>query len=340
MQQQIIAAVGKDAVRFVDATRLATSLCGDAIATNMFLLGYAWQLGLVPLSEAAILRAVEINGTGVQMNTSAFRWGRAAAHDMPAVEHGAGLANAAEAPPPRARTLDEAIALREAWLVDYQDRAYAQRYRNLVERVRRVEQERMPGHSELTDAVARSYYKLLAYKDEYEVARLHTDPRFRKRLEDLFEGDYDVKLHLAPPLLARPDPQTGEPRKREFGRWVFPLLRGLARLKHLRGTAFDIFGYTAERKLERRLIHGFEHDIDELLTQLTPDIHALAVQIAQLPQTMRGFGHVKQKNVEAAENRRAQLFAELIVLKSACRDTASQAASPESDSERTTAETA
>jgi indolepyruvate ferredoxin oxidoreductase len=254
--------VGAEGVRFLDATRLATAVCGDAIATNMFLLGYAWQLGLVPLSEAAIVRAVEINGAAVVMNTDAFRWGRLAAHDLPLVESAAAEAAPGELPRPLAKTLDEVIALRETWLVAYQDRRYAQRYRDLVERVRRVERERVPTSTALTEAVARGYHKLLAYKDEYEVARLHANGEFRKKIEGMFEGDYKTFFYLAPPLLAKVDPATGEPRKMRFGAWMLPVFRLLAKGKGLRGGAWDVFGYTRERKLERQMIADYEKLLD------------------------------------------------------------------------------
>jgi indolepyruvate ferredoxin oxidoreductase len=312
MRSQLTRAVGPDAVRFVEATRLATSLCGDAIATNMFLLGYAWQLGLVPLSEAAILRAVEINGAAVRMNTDAFRWGRLAAHDLSLVETAAAEAAPGEMPRQLAQTLDEVIAVREAQLVAYQDRDYAQRYRDLVDRVRLVEQQRVPGSAALTEAVARSYYKLLAYKDEYEVARLYSEPQFRRQLTDSFDGDYRLSIHLAPPLLSRIDPATGEPRKREFGPWIFPILRVLAGLKGLRGTRFDVFGYTAERKMERRLVADYEREVEVLVRRLTSDTHNLAVAIARLPETVRGFGHVKLASVEQASRQRSELFAALL----------------------------
>ena len=312
MRGQIAKAVGPDAARFLDATRLATSLCGDAIATNMFLLGYAWQLGLVPLSEAAMLRAVEINAAAVTMNTNAFRWGRLAAHDLAAVEAAAAEAAPGEKPRSLAKTLDEVVALREAQLTAYQDRGYAERFRNLVERVRVVEQQRLPGSTALTEAVARSYYKLLAYKDEYEVARLYSDPQFRQQLRDGFDGDYKLTVHLAPPVLSRRDPVSGEPRKREFGPWIFPVLQVLARLKRLRGTPLDPFGYTAERRMERRLITDYEREVEVLMRRLTLETHALAIAVARLPQTIRGFGHVKLASVEQARKQRSELFAAML----------------------------
>ncbi|HZP85843.1 MAG TPA: indolepyruvate ferredoxin oxidoreductase family protein [Burkholderiales bacterium] len=311
MRQQLIEAVGSDAVRFVDAARLATALCGDALATNVFLLGYAWQLGLVPLSEEAILRAIDINAAGAQMNRAAFRWGRLAAYDLARVEQAAQQVAPTRPPRPMARTLDERIALRERDLVAYQDAAYAQRYRDLVERVRAVEARAVPASTLLTDAVARSYHKLLAYKDEYEVARLYSNGDFRERLNETFKGDYKLKIHLAPPLLSSVDPNTGEPRKIAFGGWMLPVMRALARWKRLRGTRADPFGWTAERKMERQLIVDFERDVEQILSRLSPENHAIALQIAQLPLSMRGFGHVKRRNVEGARKRREALMAQL-----------------------------
>jgi indolepyruvate ferredoxin oxidoreductase len=245
----------------------------------------------------------------VSMNTRAFRWGRLAAHDPALVDSMAVEAAPGEAIRPLASTLEESISLREKALTAYQDHAYAQRYRNLVERVRVIERQRVPGSSALTEAVARSYHKVLAYKDEYEIARLYSDSQFRRQLQDGFEGDYRLTVHLAPPLLSRIDPATGEPRKREFGPWIFPVLRLLARFKGLRGTAFDPFGYSAERKMERRLIADYEREVEELMRRLTPGTHSLAVEIARLPQSIRGFGHVKLASVRQAEQRRGELRA-------------------------------
>jgi indolepyruvate ferredoxin oxidoreductase len=243
------------------------------------------------------------------MNTSAFRWGRVAAHDLELVEAAATQAAPGEAARPLARTLDEVIATREASLVAYQDQDYARRYRDLVERVRLAEQQHDPSSTALTDAVARSYHKLLACKDEYEVARLYSEPQFRNQLQDAFDGDYRLGVHLAPPLISRLDPATGEPRKREFGPWIFPVLRVLARLKGLRGTVFDPFGHTAERKLERRLVADFEREVEGLLQRLTCATHPVAVAIARLPQSIRGFGHVKLASLEQVRKQRSELFA-------------------------------
>jgi indolepyruvate ferredoxin oxidoreductase len=210
---------------------------------------------------------------------------------------------------PVARTLQEIVAKRVDLLTAYQDKAYAERYRALIDKVAKAEKDKAPGRRGLAEAVAKSLYKLMAYKDEYEVARLYTDNEFLKKLGTQFEGDYKLTFHLAPPLFAERDPQTGQLKKSEFGGWVMPAFRLLASLKRLRGTRLDIFGYTEERRMERRLIGEYEATVETLLATLSQDNHAMAVQIAALPETMRGFGHVKDKNVKAAKEREATLLA-------------------------------
>jgi indolepyruvate ferredoxin oxidoreductase len=206
------------------------------------------------------------------------------------------------------RNLDELVERRAKLLVDYQNRDYSEKFRRLVERVRHVEQDRI-GATTLAEAVARSYHKLLAYKDEYEVARLHADGELRKKVEAMFEGDYTMVFHLAPPLLARTDPLTGEPRKMRFGSWILPAFRLLKTLRFLRGTPLDPFGRTEERRMERALIGEYEQTLELLLGGLTPQNHALAVEIAAIPEAMRGFGHIKKRNVEAARTKRDELLA-------------------------------
>ena len=326
-------AAGARQVERVDATRLATTLTGDAIATNLFMLGHAWQKGHIPLMRAAIERAIEINGVAVEMNLAAFDWGRRAAADRAAVERRAaqgiaagvevappmeggpsparspGAAPGIEVAPPREReTLESLIERRAAFLTDYQDVAYADRYRAFVERVRAAERSRAKGMRGLAEAVARGHFKLLAYKDEYEVARLHCAPEFRRRLEATFEGNWSLEFHLAPPLFARRDPATGEPRKTRYGPWMMRVFAVLARLKGLRGTMLDPFGYTRERRRERALIDRYERAVASLLDGLDHTNHALAVEIAALPERIRGFGHVKAKGIEEAQHREAELL--------------------------------
>ena len=300
-------AAGARRVDRVDATRIATALTGDAIATNMFMLGYAWQRGCIPLSRAAIERAIEINAVAVEKNRSAFDWGRRTAADRDAVERRTSP-GIAVAPPRERETLESIVERRAAFLADYQNAAYAGRYRAFVERVQAAERSRAKGMRGLAEAVARGYFKLLAYKDEYEVARLYAAPEFRRRLEATFEGDYSLELHLAPPLLARRDPATGEPRKARYGSWMMRVLAVLAQLKGLRGTMFDPFGYTQERRTERRLIERYEQVVSSLLDTLDHPNHAIAVEIASLPERIRGFGHVKAWSIEETERREAELL--------------------------------
>ena len=304
LRQAIEQAAGERA-RFVPATRLASALLGDAIATNLFMVGFAYQQGLLPVSAAAIERAIEINRVAVAMNRSAFRWGRRAALDLAAVEAAVAPATASDAR--LSQTLDELIERREAHLAAYQDAAYAARYRRLVERVRRA--DAALGRSALSEAVARYYAKLLAYKDEYEVARLHTDGAFMAEIGRRFEGRPKLELHLAPPLLAPRDPVTGHLKKRAYGPWIFTAMRYLARMKGLRGRWLDPFGHSAERRTERRLITDYERVIGELLAGLSPENYGLAVEIARIPEHIRGYGHVKQRHLEAAGRREAELLA-------------------------------
>jgi len=320
-------ALGGEEPEVVDATELATALLGDTIAANLFMLGYAWQKGWVPLSHEALMRAIELNGAAIEMNKAAFDWGRMAAHDMAAVRAAAGAVphplsgtdGGAGAPERDAiadplddasisASLDEAIERRERFLVDYQNTAWARKYRDLVDRVRATEQAKVPGSTALTEAVSRCAFKLMAYKDEYEVARLYTSGAFERRIRDTFEGDFRLHFHLAPPLLAKKNPD-GTLRKAEYGPWVFTAFRLLAKLRGLRGTAFDVFGRSAERKMERRLIAEYFETIDELLRGLDAGNVALAVEIAAVPERIRGYGHVKERHVADAAKRRDDLLA-------------------------------
>ncbi len=347
----------------VDATQLATALMGDAIAANLFMLGYAWQQGLVPLSLDAIHRAVELNGAAVEMNKTALAWGRLAVVEPHAVAEAAGVIHNAptraestprELPllPPTpseghesgltpkrdtdlrsedelrhvpasaggdvaflplddlrlSRSLDELVARRLTFLTDYQNAAYAKRYADFVARVRAVEADKAPGSTDLSEAVARYFFKLMAYKDEYEVARLYTSGEFRRRLEQQFEGDYKLHFHLAPPLLAKKN-ANGELVKREYGPWILTAFRLMAKLRFLRGTALDVFGYTAERRGERQLIADYEKTVGGLLERLDAGNVDLAADIASVPEHIRGYGHVKEAHLHAAKAREAELLA-------------------------------
>jgi indolepyruvate ferredoxin oxidoreductase len=310
LEDSIARALGRDALDAFPAQRHATALMGDSIATNPFMLGYAWQKGAIPVSRAAIDRAIELNGVAVEASRRAFAFGRLAAHDMAALLR---LAEPPQASPTQAppATLAELVARRRADLVDYQDEAYAARYEALVRRVERAETGCMPGHTALTEAVARYAYKLMAYKDEYEVARLYAAPAFRQALEQQFSGWGSLEFHLAPPLLGERDPVTGRPRKRGFGPWMLRVFAMLAKLRRLRGTAFDIFGRSAERRMERELIAQYEATIGEICASLSPATHRLAVEIARVPEHIRGFGHVKEDHLRKAKARESELIARL-----------------------------
>jgi indolepyruvate ferredoxin oxidoreductase len=311
LKRAIISHASRETTHLVDAQRLATALMGNSIATNLFLVGYAWQIGGLPLSSAAIERAIELNGEAVKMNITAFRWGRLCAHDRAAVEKLVAPVTAPSGVERLSSSLEEIIARRVDQLTRYQNAAYAERYRGLVEAARKAEADKAPSKQGLTEAVARYLYKLMAYKDEYEVARLYTDGNFLKQVAKTFDGqDLKFEFHLAPPLLAKPDPITDVPRKMSFGPWMMTAYKVLAGLKGLRGTAFDIFGYTHERRTERQLIKDYEALIAEILAKLTPDNHALAVGLASIPEKIRGFGHVKARHLDVAKKEEAALLAD------------------------------
>jgi indolepyruvate ferredoxin oxidoreductase len=309
LRHSIAGAVGTENAEFVEATRLATGLLGDSIATNLFMLGYAYQHGLVPVSGEAIERAIELNGVAVAFNRSAFMWGRRAAVDIALVEARAVPKEAVPESHRLSESLDEAISHRVEFLTRYQNAGYAERYAARVRRIREIETGRAPGNTALTEAVARALFKLMAYKDEYEVARLYTESGLLNRISDQFEGDYRLRFHLAPPLLAERDPATGHLLKRTYGPWMLTAFRILAKLRGLRGTPFDIFGHTAERRAERQLIAEYEGLLDEIAAALTPQNHPLVVELAGLPLEVRGFGHVKEANLQRAKAKEMDLLA-------------------------------
>ncbi|PSC07128.1 indolepyruvate ferredoxin oxidoreductase family protein [Alsobacter soli] len=309
VKRAVLSAAGRENVRFVNATAIATGLTGNAIAGNMFMLGYAWQLGKVPLSAESIERAIELNGEAIAMNKAAFQWGRRCAVDQARVE--ALVAPKTELSEDRVieTSLEGAVARRTAFLTAYQSKRYARRYAGWVERVREAEARAVPGSTALTEAVARSLFKLMAIKDEYEVARLYTDGEFLKALRGQFDGDLKLTFHLAPPILGRKDKQ-GRPVKTTFGPWMLRAMRLLAGLRRVRGTPLDVFGHTEERRMERRLLAEYEALLPELLEKLDPGNVALATAIASLPQKMRGYGYIKDRNVEAAKKEEAALLAQ------------------------------
>jgi len=307
LKRTISRGVGEGNAQFVEATRIATALMGDSIATNMFMLGMSYQRGLIPVSGKAIDKAIELNGAAVKMNQAAFLWGRRAAVDLGAVERLIAPKSEAVTSVRLSGTLDEIVDRRVGFLTAYQDAAYARRYIELVERVRDAE-AKIKGHGGLSEAVARYYFKLLAYKDEYEVARLYTDGTFKEKIASMFEGNFKLHFHLAPPLFAKHNEETGELMKSEYGGWALAAFKLLAKLKFLRGGPLDIFGYTAERRTERQLIADYEAIVNELVSALSSDNHALAVRIASIPEDIRGYGHVKERNLEQAKVKQTEML--------------------------------
>lgn len=302
----IAAAAGPAHVGAIDADHLAVKLVGDSLYTNPLMLGYAWQQGRVPLSHQSLMRAIELNGVQVDNNKTAFEWGRRAAHDLAAVKALTQTAQVIEFVR-KTSALDDVVAKRVAFLTDYQNAAYAAQYQAFVEKVRLAEAPL--GKDTLSQAVARYLFKLMAYKDEYEVARLHTDKSFLDKVAAQFDGDYKLNYHLAPPLLAKKN-DKGELVKQSFGPWMLSAFRVLAKLKGLRGTAFDVFGHTEERKTERALITEYRDSIDEVLRGLSASRHSLAVAIASIPEDIRGYGHVKARHLATARPKWAGLMAQ------------------------------
>jgi indolepyruvate ferredoxin oxidoreductase len=292
-------------VERLDASALAERLLGDAIGANLMLVGYAWQRGWLPLSAEAIQRAIEINGVAVAFNRRAFVLGRQMAHAPEAV-----AALLPERAPPL-DGLDDIIAHRAAFLAGYQDDAYAERYRARVAAVRAAEAAAVPGSDALALAAARYLFKLMAIKDEYEVARLYSGEAFKRQLAEEFESWDRLEVHLAPPLLASRDPRTGLPRKQRYGPWMMRAFRVLARCRHWRGTKWDLFGRTAERRMERQLLADYDALLEELCGALSVKNHPTAVELARLPEEIRGFGHVKERHVQAAKAKERQLRAAL-----------------------------
>ncbi|HXP30797.1 MAG TPA: indolepyruvate ferredoxin oxidoreductase family protein [Stellaceae bacterium] len=305
LRDAITQAAGASQCEFIAATEIAEQALGVSIYANMVMLGFAWQKGLVPLAFNAIEQAITLNGTAVEANRLAFAWGRRAAHDPAAIEQLLRPLSAGADEP----SLDALVSRYADELTAYQNAAYAQRYIALVDRVRAAERRVDQRDGPLAFAVARGYFRLLAIKDEYEVARLYSDGTFAHEMQRHFSGAYKIRFHLAPPLLARRDRATGHLRKQQFGAWMGNLFPLLARMKALRGTWLDVFGYTGERRAERRLIGEYQQTIDNLLAALTAQNYELAAEIAALPERIRGFGHVKARTMACAKQCEAELLA-------------------------------
>lgn len=301
---QIASLVGLDGLGSFDADAAATSLMGDSLYANPMLLGFAWQRGWLPLQYASLMRAIELNDVAIENNKTAFQWGRRAAHDLESVQKLVSPGQVIEFK--KRETVDSLVSRRVAFLTDYQNAAYAETYRAFVAKVQQSESA-LVGKTGLSEAVARYLFKLMAYKDEYEVARLHTDRAFLDRVEGMFEGDFKLNYHLAPPVIAKKNAK-GELQKQKFGPAMLTGFRLLAKLKGLRGTALDVFGRTEERKIERALIGEYRASIEEVIGGLNAGNHATALEIASLPEQIRGYGHVKERNLAAARNRWTELM--------------------------------
>ena len=308
---------------FLDGEALAAGLFGDAMATNNFMVGVAFQAGTIPLQAESIEDAIRQSGVAVDMSLAAFRWGRMAVVDRAFVEAEVArqktggqvvVLNKAPQLSPAARAIVDSIGasgevkrlveIRVPELIAFQDEAYAKRYAEVIKRVVAGEQKAVSS-SALAEAAARYLYKLMAYKDEFEVARLHTDPAFLAELDAQFPHGYSVKYNLAPPLLSKTDPVTGHPQKKQYGEWTFKAFKRLSGLKRFRGSALDVFGKTEERQTERKLIEEYVQLLDQILARLNPVNHAAAVALASVPDEIRGFGHVKEKNLAAARELQA-----------------------------------
>jgi indolepyruvate ferredoxin oxidoreductase len=306
--KRAITEAADDDAAFFDATGLSIALFGTSIAANIILVGFAWQRGLLPLSEAALMRAIELNDEAVELNKRAFLWGRRAAfapNDVAAI--------VAPEPDPASphhlsRSFEESVERRKAFLTAYQNEVYASAYVTLVRRIAEVERNHLPGETRLAEAVARNLFKLMAVKDEYEVARLYSDGSFARQVAATFDGDVKLEFHLAPPIFCRRNTK-GELKKMSFGPWMMRTFAFIARLKRLRGTPLDVFGWSQERRIERQLLSDYRALLDEILADLTPENHACAVALASLPEKIRGFGHVKLRNIEIAKTEEQALLA-------------------------------
>lgn len=296
MVLKITDSVGSDQVNYIDANFIVSKLLGDSVAVNMFMLGFAWQKGLVPLAQESIMRSIEINGVAIEQNKKAFIWGRRSAANFKAINQLITAENKSSTSPPLSLSIEQLISRRVDQLIQYQNKAYADRYLRVIENFRVLEQKLFPGHFILTEAVARGYYKLLAYKDEYEVARLFSDGQFIQNLNNQFEGNFKVNFHLAPPIFNSKHINSEDlPQKSQFGPWMLSVMTILSKFSFLRGTKFDPFGYSSDRKLDRDLISRYEDLLNFLIEKTNRENFTIAVELASLPDGIRGFGLIRHR---------------------------------------------
>jgi indolepyruvate ferredoxin oxidoreductase len=305
-RDEFIAASTPKDVNFIDATTLAQTLFGDSIAANLFMVGYAFQKGYIPLSEASIIRATELNGVAVEFNKRAFQWGRLAASDMAKIN--TVITAPAQSENSQDLSLDQVIERHFNDLIRYQNTTYADHYKKAVENARTHASDRLGTDQEIGMLVAKYLYKVMAYKDEYEIGRLYSDPAFLEKLQAQFDGNYKLKFNLAPPLLSRKDKVTGHPKKITFGAWMLPIFKLLAKSKGLRGSMFDVFSYTQERKTERQLITDYNDLITKVVPQVTHENKAIVTELLSLPEHIRGYGHVKEESMIKTRDRWQELL--------------------------------
>jgi len=305
-RDEFIAASKPEDVNFVDATALAQKLFGDSIAANLFMVGYAFQKSYIPLAETSITRAIELNGIAVEFNKRAFQWGRLAAHDMTKVEDI--IAAPTQENNTQTLSLDDVIEQHYNDLIGYQNKAYANRYKQIVVNARTQASDRLGSDEEIGMLVAKYLYKVMAYKDEYEIGRLYSDPAFLEKLQSQFDGNYKLQFNLAPPLLARKDKVTGRPKKMTFGAWMLPMFKLLAKSKGLRGSMFDVFSHTQERKTERQLIEDYINLVTKVLPKVTDENKAIITELLSLPEHIKGYGHVKEDSMIKTQTKWKELL--------------------------------
>ena len=302
---------GKNNVNFIPTATIVKKILGEDIPSNMFVVGYAYQAGLIPIKASSIEQAIKLNNVSVDFNLGAFRLGRQTflkKDNIYKLVKSSEIENDSEK---LSLNFDEKVSRRYEYLIKYQNEGYAKKYVELIDIVKQCEEKLKIKKKSLSNAVTLNYFKLMAYKDEYEVSRLYTDPQFKRKISESFEGNFKIYLHLAPPLFSKKNSATGEPEKIKIGPWLFHLMKIIASLKFLRGTIFDPFGHLKERKNERKLIKNYHDRIIEITSKLKLSNYETACQIASIPEKIRGFGHVKENNINTAKTLEASLVAKL-----------------------------
>jgi indolepyruvate ferredoxin oxidoreductase len=295
MKENLINILGKNNIDFIPSNTIANKILGDSILSNMFIVGNAYQSGLIPVKANSIEQAIKLNGVSIEENINAFRLGRYSKNNkkeiLDLIYEKEKIKN----------DFDEKFIDRYNFLIEYQNKKYADKYKELVDYVKKCEEKISVDIKNFSNAVAINYFKLMSYKDEYEIARLYSDNEFINKINETFEGNFKINYHLSPPIFSTKDKVTGYPLKINFGSWIMILFKFISMFKFLRGTYLDPFGYFKERKIERLLINSYKERILEICSKLTIENYALAVEIASTPDQIRGFGYIKEKNIEIAK---------------------------------------